>query len=130
MALKGRLEDVALVEVVQLIAFAGKTGTLSIHAPYGEGGMGFRGGRVVSAYCWTSLPVDPRAAALSGPQRDTLVRERITMAFTHLLRLREGHFEFTVSEQPPRALGGRDVTLESADRGFEVDDLLLMGEME
>ena len=128
MSLKGRIEDIPLAEVTQLISLARKTGALTIRASAGEGGVVFSRGRVVSAYCWSSLPMDPRAASLTPDQRTTLARRRIEFAMTELLRAGDGQFEFVVSSTPPRRIGARDVTLESADPGIPVQELMLGSE--
>lgn len=129
MSLKGRIEDVPLAEVTQLISLAEKTGALTIRASPGDGGIVFRRGRVVSAYCWNSPPMDPRAAALTPGQRTALARTRIEFAMTELLRTRDGQFEFVVSSVPPRRIGARDMTLEIADPGIPVQELMLASEI-
>jgi hypothetical protein len=55
MSFQGRVEDVAVADVMQLIRLGGHSGTLSIHAGEEEGLIGFERGRLVSAWSPRSL---------------------------------------------------------------------------
>jgi hypothetical protein len=52
---QGRIEDVAVTDVMQLIRLGGHSGTLSIHAGEEEALIGFERGRLVSAWSSRSL---------------------------------------------------------------------------
>lgn len=123
--LRGQLEDFPLADVIQIVAVAEKTGALMVAAPRGEGGVGFHRGRVVCAFSWDSLPVDPRSASLPVDKRADLVRARIVAALAQLLPLRDGSFEFTLSTTSPEALGARDVSIERLEGGVDANALLL-----
>jgi hypothetical protein len=80
---------------------------------------------VVSSYTWDSLPVDPRSATLSEAKREMLVRNRIAMALEQLIRLREGQFNFSLTEDVPKAVGGRRISAETLREGINPQELLL-----
>ena len=50
MSLKGNLEDVSVVDVIQLIYIGGRTGTLAIQAPAAAARFGFQRGRMSNAW--------------------------------------------------------------------------------
>jgi hypothetical protein len=55
MSFQGRIEDVAVADVMQLIRLGGHSGTLSIHAGEAEALVGFEHGRLISAWSPSSL---------------------------------------------------------------------------
>ena len=55
MSFQGRIEDVAVADVMQLIRLGGHSGTLSIHAGEEEALIGFEHGRMISAWSPRSL---------------------------------------------------------------------------
>jgi len=124
-SLNGNLEDLPLLDILQIVSFSKKTGYLAIQAEPGEGAIVFREGLVVASFTWDSLPVDPRAASLPEAKRATLIRERISMALEHLIRLREGQFSFSLTEEIPTAIAGRDITGETLHEGINPQELLL-----
>ncbi len=48
--LKGRLEDLPLLDILQIVAFSKKTGYLSVEGPLGRGAILFKNGLVLCAY--------------------------------------------------------------------------------
>ena len=81
MSFQGRIEDVAVTDVMQLIRLGGHSGTLSIHAGEEEALIGFERGRLVSAWSPRSLRLGemllaagchrrPRLAAGAGGARE------------------------------------------------------------
>ena len=125
MSLTGNLEDLPLLDIIQIVSFSKKTGYLSIKMEAGDGGIVFLDGLVVSAFTAGSLPVDPRLVDLPAEKREQLIRSRIVFALEQLTRLREGGFSFELTESVPRALGSRDLTLETLAGGINPQDLLL-----
>ena len=101
MSLTGNLEDLPLLDILQIVSFSKKTGHLTIRAASGEGAIVFRDGLLVSAFTWDSAPLDPRARALPADKRDQYLRTRIELALEQLIRLREGQFSFSLSDEPP-----------------------------
>jgi hypothetical protein len=51
MSLKGNLEDVSVVDVIQFIYIGGRTGTLGFQAGDVEARLGFQRGRITNAWC-------------------------------------------------------------------------------
>jgi CheY-like chemotaxis protein len=125
LSLTGNLEDLPLLDILQIVSFSKKTGNLSIRTGEGEGGIVFREGFVVAAFNWDSVPLDPRFGALPEAQRSSVIRSRIEIALEQLVRLREGQFSFSLNDAPPRALGGRDLNLETLATGINPQELLL-----
>jgi CheY-like chemotaxis protein len=124
-SLTGNLEDLPLLDIIQIVSFSKKTGYLTIRASQGEAAIIFRDGFVVSSFAWDSLPLDPRVTGLAPDRRAALIRNRIEMALERLIRLREGQFSFSLSAEPPAALGGREIALETLQVGINPQELLL-----
>jgi CheY-like chemotaxis protein len=125
LSLTGNLEDLPLLDIIQIVSFSKKTGYLSIKMERGDGGIVFSDGLVVSAFTAGSPPVDARLAELAIEKREQAIRSRIVFALEQLARLREGGFSFELTEQVPRALGSRDLALETLAGGINPQDLLL-----
>lgn len=125
MSLTGNLEDLPLLDIIQIVSFSKKTGYLTIRTEHGEAAIVFRDGFVVASFAWNSPPFDPRAAALPGDKRAGLIRNRIEMALEQLIRLREGQFSFSLTDDTPRMVGGRDIVAETMEHGINPQELLL-----
>src|SRR5262245_4149699 len=125
MSLTGNLEDLPLLDILQIVSFSKKTGYLTIQAEEGQGAIVFHDGLVVSAFTWESLPVDPRIATLSDDRRIALIKNRIVMALERLTRLREGQFSFALVDDLPRAVGAREIVLETLPVGINPQEMLL-----
>jgi CheY-like chemotaxis protein len=125
MSLTGNLEDLPLLDILQIVSFSKKTGFLTIRAPEGEGAIVFRDGLVVSSFTWESLPVDPRVVTLPPDRRAAMIKNRIVMALEQLSRLREGQFNFALSEDIPKTIGARDISLELLVSGINPQEMLL-----
>lgn len=125
MSLKGNLEDLPLLDIIQIVSFSKKTGYLSIKMEVGEGGIVFAEGLVVCAYTAESPPLDPRLPDLPEAKRTQVLRSRIVFALERLARLREGGFAFELTEEVPASLGSRDIVLETLVGGIDPQDLLL-----
>ena len=59
MSLTGNLEDLPLLDIIQIVSFSKKTGSLGITTSMGEGAIVFREGFVVASFAWDAPPVDP-----------------------------------------------------------------------
>ncbi len=125
MSLTGNLEDLPLLDILQIVSFSKKTGFLTIQASEGAAAIVFREGLVVSSFTWESLPVDPRAATLPPERRAALIKQRIAMALERLIRLREGEFNFSLTDEAPRTIGDRDISLEVLVQGINPQEMLL-----
>jgi CheY-like chemotaxis protein len=125
MSLTGNLEDLPLLDILQIVSFSKKTGYLSIRTSAGEGAIVFSEGLVVASFTWDSLPVDPRLRSLPPEKRSVILRQRIELALEHLIRLREGQFNFSLAEKTPTRVGARDIVEETLATGINPQELLL-----
>jgi two-component system, chemotaxis family, chemotaxis protein CheY len=125
MSLTGNLEDLPLLDILQIVSFSKKTGYLSIRTGAGEGAIVFRDGFVISAFTWDTAPLDPRARSLPPDQRVRMLRNRIEAALEQLIRLREGQFNFSLSDEAPTRVGARDILEETLPDGINPQELLL-----
>jgi two-component system, chemotaxis family, chemotaxis protein CheY len=125
MSLTGNLEDLPLLDILQIVSFSKKTGYLSIRTAAGEGAIVFRDGFVTSSFTWDTAPLDPRARSLPPDQRARMLRHRIEVALEQLIRLREGQFNFSLTEEAPTRVGARDIRDETLEDGINPQELLL-----
>jgi CheY-like chemotaxis protein len=125
LSLNGNLEDLPLLDILQIVSFSKKTGYLSIKATEGSGAIVFREGLVVASFAWDRAPLDPQFTRLGTAEREPLIRTRIEIALSTLIRLREGQFSFSLSEVPPPTVAGRDISRETLQTGINPQELLL-----
>jgi CheY-like chemotaxis protein len=125
MSLTGNLEDLPLLDILQIVSFSKKTGYLSIRTGAGEGAIVFRDGFVTSSFTWDTAPLDPRARSLPPEQKSRMLRHRIEVALEQLIRLREGQFNFSLSDEAPTRVGARDIVDETLPDGINPQELLL-----
>jgi CheY-like chemotaxis protein len=125
MSLTGNLEDLPLLDILQIVSFSKKTGHLTIGAGAGESAIVFQDGLVVSAFSWDTGGLDPRVRLLSNEKRDAVLRTRIELALEQLIRLREGQFSFSLSDDPPTRVNARDIRDETLNTGINPQELLL-----
>src|SRR5712691_4805047 len=125
MSLTGNLEDLPLLDILQVFSFSKKTGCLSIRTGAGEGAIVFRDGFVTASFTWDTTPLDPRARTLPPDQRSRMLRHRIEVALQQLIRLREGQFNFSLSDEAPTRVGARDILDETMPDGINPQELLL-----
>jgi CheY-like chemotaxis protein len=125
MSLTGNLEDLPLLDILQIVSFSKKTGHLTIRAAAGDGAIVFRDGLVVCAFTWDTLPLDPRARQLPAASRDRMLRTRIELGLEQLIRLREGQFNFALSDELPATVESRPIADETLATGINPQELLL-----
>jgi len=125
MSLTGNLEDLPLLDILQIVSFSKKTGYLSIRTGAGEGAIVFRDGLVTASFTWDTPPLDPRVRQLPRDQRTRMQRLRIEVALEQLIRLREGQFNFSLSDDAPTRVGARDIVDETLPDGINPQELLL-----
>lgn len=101
-ALEGRLRDMGLAEVLQLLAIGRKAGTLACEAPlHGRHvRIVFHGGLITDA-----IPGGP--AASPAATRD---RKSVEELVLDVLQWRDGHFHFEASSRTPAEGNARQVT--------------------
>jgi CheY-like chemotaxis protein len=125
MGLNGRLEDLPLLDIVQVVAFSQKTGFLSLETPRGEGAIVFERGLVVSCFTPDTPPIDLAAVEGSPDKKAALIQRRIETALEHPVRLREGQFHFRLTTEVPATVGTRDIATDTLEHGLKAEGLLL-----
>jgi len=126
MALKGRLEELNLLEILQIVAFAKKTGTLKIDGTLGSGAILFKDGVVLFAFSSSTTPiVAPLAGRTLDESRALLLGDEIRVALRELVSLREGSFEFQMSRETPTHFEGMDVRKFLVTEGVDPQELML-----
>lgn len=98
MALEGRLRDLALTEVLQLLALGRKTGVLHCHAPLQgrRAQIAFDAGVIVDA----DVVSADRLNDLAAPRRRDSDRAGMEAAAQDVLLWRDGTFRFAPGERP------------------------------
>jgi len=124
--LRGRLEDLALLDILQIIAFSRKTGYLSVEGSLGRGALLFKDGLVLCAYSWSTLSYLRQIASghYSG-ELDTIIRQQVEVTLRELTTLREGAFFFRLSDTIATQLGGVDISVFLDRPGVDPQHLLL-----
>ena len=126
MALHGRLEDLNLLEILQIIAFAKKTGTLKVEGNNARGAVLFRDGMVLCALSSSTTPImSPMAGRTLDESRALLLEDEIRIALRELVGLREGRFEFELGTDAPTHLEGMDVGKFLLAEGVDPQELML-----
>jgi hypothetical protein len=125
MGLKGRLEDLPLLDMLQIIAFSRKSGYLRIAATKGRGAVVLREGRVLFSYSWSTLA--GLEELVRHPERVTvaLIREQIEVSLRELGSLREGHFQFELADPTSEEFGGVRIQPFLLPDGLDAQELLL-----
>ena len=124
--LKGQLEDLALLDILQIVAFSKKTGYLWLEGPLGKGAMVFKGGLVVCAYSWSTRSYldeigDGKDSSASGD----ILRQQIEISLRELMGLREDAFYFQLTEEIASDLDGVDIAPFLQQGGVDPQHLLL-----
>ena len=124
--LKGQLEDLPLIDMLQIVAFAQKTGYMQIAGPQGGGGIVFAQGLVVCAYSRSTLKyLHQIADDPLGAQNVTILRKQIEISLRELAALKEGRFHFQVTESVPTELEGIPVASFAVEDGINPEGMLL-----
>jgi len=124
-SLSGKVEDLPLLEILQVVAFCQKTGHLTVRTHAGDAAVAFRDGRIVAGFIWDVPPLGPDVGGGDSEARQDAIRRRITSTLERIVRLREGEFGFNVSEEAPRQVGGRDLSAETLEDGINPEGLML-----
>jgi CheY-like chemotaxis protein len=125
MALNGRLEDLPLLDIVQVVAYSQKTGYLTVETPRGDAAIVFEKGLVVSSFTPETTAIDPATGALPPAEREVFIRRRIETALEQLIRLREGRFVFSLTPGVPASVGAREIGADTLEHGIKSEELLL-----
>lgn len=126
MALKGNLKDLALLEILQVVAFSKKTGVLQLEGAFGRGGVVFKDGLVYCAYSPSTIDLLRSHSGTKNVEEDqAILVEQTQIALRELVGLREGAFRFGLTPEPPKEINGLDVASIALEEGVNTQGLLL-----
>ena len=114
------------LEILQIVAFAKKTGTLKVEGNVARGAVLFRDGMVSCALSSSTTPILSAMAGRTFDQSQAmLLEDEIRIALRELVGLREGRFEFVISAEPPTHFEGMDVRKFLLAEGVDPQALML-----
>ena len=125
MGLKGQLEDLPLIDMLQIIAFSKKSGYLRVAGPAGRGAVVIENGRILFAFSWSTMERVPEMARDPEGIRPEEKRENIEAALRELVGLREGSFQFELTAEISDKLGGVEIAPFMIPHGIDPQELLL-----
>lgn len=124
MSLSGRIEDLPLLDIVQIVAFTQRTGYIRVETEVGVGAIVFRNGRVVACFSPGSSERVPRTA-LAPAEWEKRLTAGIAADLGALSRLRDGNFGFVLSNDVPKQIEGYSLERETLAVGVDAQELLL-----
>ncbi len=124
MSLSGRIEDLPLLDIVQIVAFTQRTGYIKVETDAGVGAVVFRSGRVVACFSPGSSERVPRSA-LTPAEWERRLTAGIAADLGTLSRLRDGQFGFVFSNDVPKEIEGYSLERETLAVGVDAQELLL-----
>ena len=126
MALNGQIEDLNLLEILQIVAFSKKTGTLEVRGARARGSVLFRSGRLLCAFSSsTAAAVRWLAGTPLDPAGQADLVSQIRISLRELVALREGRFEFRLYRSLPLQWGGLDASSFLMGDGIDAQEILL-----
>jgi CheY-like chemotaxis protein len=125
MPLKGQLEDLPLLDMLQIIAFSKKSGYLRVAAPPGRGAIVINEGRVLFACSWSTMDALRTMARDPAAISQEHIKEHIEASVRELAGLREGSFNFDLTDEISEELGGVKITPFVLPQGLDPQELLL-----
>jgi CheY-like chemotaxis protein len=124
--LKGHLEDLPFIDMLQIVAFSKKTGYLEIEGSGGRGGVVFKDGLVVCAYSWSTIKYLKQIADdPHGNHPVEILQKQIEISLQELAGLKEGRFHFEVTATVPTRLEGKNIAPFLLQDGINPEGLLL-----
>ncbi|MFQ5790451.1 MAG: response regulator [Acidobacteriota bacterium] len=126
MAWQGDLKDLSVLDILQVVAFSKKTGSLHVEGLRARGAIVFQDGIIVCAYSTSTLDL-LRSIQDSEPDTDSagLVREQIHLCLRELSGLKEGTFRFHPNERSLPNVEGLDLDRIPMGQGINPLHLLL-----
>ncbi|MEO5762920.1 MAG: response regulator [Vicinamibacteria bacterium] len=124
MSLSGRIEDLPLLDIVQIVAFTQRTGYIRVETEVGIGAIVFRNGRVVACFSPGSSERVPRTG-LAPSEWEKRLTAGIAADLGALSRLRDGNFGFVLSNEVPKQIEGYSLERETLTVGVDAQELLL-----
>jgi CheY-like chemotaxis protein len=126
MGLKGSLDELSILDVLQIVGFSKKTGSLHVSGSFGQGVVVFKNGLVYSAFSpSTGEFLNQNDPGDRPEEREALLIEQVQMALRELTVLREGNFEFVLTQDLPEKLNGIDLASFYLRKGIDTQGLLL-----
>jgi hypothetical protein len=127
MVLSGRLENMPLLDVLQVIAYSQRSGLLSVEGPSTRGTVLFQQGNVVCAHSTSTLSLLVKAAKEQNPKgRLALRRIQALVSLAELFDLKRGVYHFVRTAEPIPELAGLDMRPFYAAGCLDTGDLLLV----
>lgn len=117
MSLLGRLEDLSLADIIQIVYLSRRTGVLEVLHEGQRNTIVFRNGLVVNA----TAPDTPR---VPSPLHEQAIRDHIIRIIGPLMRNRGGEFNFLLADDLPADEIGYDPELLINDGGFPPQRIL------
>jgi len=124
LSLSGRIEDLPLLDIVQIVAFTQRTGYIRVETEVGVGAIVFRNGRVVACFSPGSSERVPRAQ-MTPAEWEKRLTAGIAADLGALSRLRDGNFGFVLSNDVPKQIEGYSLERETLAVGVDAQELLL-----
>lgn len=125
MGLKGQLEDLPLIDMLQIIAFSQKSGYLRVSGPAGRGAVVLSEGRILFAFSWSTMERIREMAREPEKITDGAKRQNIEAALRELAGLREGSFRFELTDEIGDELAGVPIRPFMVGGGLDPQELLL-----
>jgi hypothetical protein len=127
MKLTGKIENTPLLEVLEVIAYSGQSGVLSVNGPSAEGTVLFDRGNIICAHTASTQSLLSKVATEEDPRsRIGLRRVHALASLAELFDLKEGLFHFTKKSAPATELAGVSLGPFYAAGGMDTGDLLLL----
>ena len=125
MGLKGQLENLPPIDMLQIIAFSKKSGYLRVGGPAGRGAVVIENGRILFAFSWSTMERVREMARDPERIRPEEKRENIEAALRELVGLREGSFQFELTDEVSDKFGGVEIKPFMIPEGIDPQELLL-----
>lgn len=125
MGLKGQLEDLPLLDMLQIIAFSKKSGYLRISGSKGRGAVMLKEGRILFSYSWSTIPALQQLVRAPETITPALIRGHVEASLRELGGLREGRFEFELADPTSEEFGGVKIQPFLLPQGLDAQEILL-----
>lgn len=125
MGLKGRLEDLPLLDMLQIIAFSKKSGYLRISGTKGRGAVMLKEGRILFSYSWSTIPALQELVRQPETITPAVIREHVEASLRELGAMREGSFRFELADPTSEEFGGVRIQPFLLPRGLDAQEILL-----
>jgi CheY-like chemotaxis protein len=124
LSLSGRIEDLPLLDIVQIVAFTKRTGYIRVETESGVGAIVFRDGKVVACFSPGSSERVPRSA-LTPAEWENRLTTGIAADLGTMSRLRDGVFSFVLSNEVPKQVEGYSLERETLAKGVDAQEILI-----